>query len=32
MAKMRRGYVENGQAIILQITPKYFSTWDLSKK
>lgn len=31
MAKMRRGYVENGNAIILEITPKYFSTWDLSK-
>lgn len=31
MANMRRGYVEKGDSIILQITPKYFAAWDLGK-
>src|SRR5919197_5528141 len=31
LAKMRLENVRNGNTIILEITPKFFSTWDLSK-
>jgi nitroimidazol reductase NimA-like FMN-containing flavoprotein (pyridoxamine 5'-phosphate oxidase superfamily) len=31
LAKMRLENVKKGNSIILDITPKFFSTWDLSK-
>jgi hypothetical protein len=31
MAKNLIDYVKKGDAIILEITPRYFSTWDDSK-
>ena len=31
LAKMRLENVRNGNTIIIEITPKFFSTWDLSK-
>jgi general stress protein 26 len=31
MARMRREQVESGNSIVLDITPRFFSAWDLSK-
>jgi hypothetical protein len=31
LAKMRLEHVKKGNSIILDIMPKFFSTWDLSK-